>query len=71
MYKPKFHHQWLPDTLDIEYGFPENVGTALQQMGYAIRQRGEIGRTEVIKILPDGKFESVADNRGDDDAEGW
>lgn len=71
VYKPKFHHQWLPDTLDIENGFPENVGTALQQMGYAIRQRGEIGRTEVIKILPDGKFESVADNRGDDDAEGW
>ncbi len=43
----------------------------LQKMGYTIKQRGGIGRTEVIKILPDKKFEAVADNRGDDDAEGW
>jgi hypothetical protein len=25
----------------------------------------------VIKVLPGGKFEAVADNRGDDDAEGY
>lgn len=71
VYKPKFHHQWLPDTLNIEEGFDENVRSSLEKMGYAIKQRTGIGRTEVIKILADGKFESVADNRGDDDAEGW
>lgn len=71
VWKPKFHHQWLPDTLDIEKGFPQATKDALQKMGYAIKQRSGIGRTEVIKVLPDGKFEAVADNRGDDDAEGW
>ena len=71
VYKPKFHHQWLPDVLNIEKGFPENVKDSLQKMGYKIAQRGAIGRTEVIKVLPDGKFESVADNRGEDDAEGY
>jgi gamma-glutamyltranspeptidase/glutathione hydrolase len=70
-YKPKFHHQWLPDTLDVEKGFPKNVQDELQKMGYSIKQRSSIGRTEVIKVLPDKKFEAVADNRGDDDAEGW
>lgn len=71
VYRPKFHHQWLPDQLDIEMNFPEDVKTALQKMGYTIHERGAIGRTEVIKVLPDGKFEAVADKRGDDAAEGW
>lgn len=71
VYEPKFHHQWLPDSVDVEKKFPTDVITALQEMGYKIAQRGGIGRTEVIKVLPNGKFEAVADNRGDDDARGW
>jgi gamma-glutamyltranspeptidase/glutathione hydrolase len=71
VYKPKFHHQWLPDQIDVEKSFPKNTGDALQKMGYKIVERGSIGRTEVIKILPDGSFEAVADNRGDDAAEGY
>lgn len=69
--KPKFHHQWLPDTLDVEKDFPEAIRENLKKMGYAIKQRSSIGRTEVIKVLPDKKFEAVADSRGEDAAEGW
>ncbi|MBC7872910.1 MAG: gamma-glutamyltransferase, partial [Ferruginibacter sp.] len=69
--QPKFHHQWFPDTLRVEKDFPQPVREALQKMGYALKQRENIGRTEVIKVLPDGKFEAVADKRGDDSAEGW
>ena len=71
VYKPKFHHQWLPDELYVEKGFSSTLLTALKGMGYTIKERGAIGRTEIIKVLPDGKFEAVADNRGDDAAEGW
>jgi gamma-glutamyltranspeptidase/glutathione hydrolase len=76
VYKPKFHHQWLPDQLEVEKGFPQTIRDALQKKGYAINERGAIGRTEVIKVLADGssaklRFEAVADIRGDDDAEGW
>jgi len=71
VYKPKFHHQWLPDTLEVEKGFPQPVKDALTKKGYVIQERGGIGRTEVIKVLPGGKFEAVADRRGDDDAEGY
>lgn len=71
VYKPKFHHQWLPDTLEVEKGFPQVVKDALNKKGYAIKERSGIGRTEVIKVLPGGKFEAVADRRGDDDAEGY
>jgi gamma-glutamyltranspeptidase/glutathione hydrolase len=40
-------------------------------MGYKILQRENIGRTELILVLPDGRFEAVADKRGDDSAGGW
>ncbi len=71
VYKPKFHHQWLPDTLDIEKGFANDVLDSLKKMGYKTILRGGIGRTEAIKVLNDGKFEAVGDIRGDDDAEGY
>lgn len=72
VYKPKFHHQWLPDEVMTEKGFPPAVKEAMQRMGYSFsRERGGIGRTECIRVLPNGKFEAVADNRGDDAAEGY
>jgi len=71
VYKPKFHHQWLPDEVFIEASFPAETKAALEKMGYKFNSRGAIGRTEVIKVLPNGKFEGVADNRGDDGAEGY
>ncbi len=72
VYKPKFHHQWLPDEVMIEKGFPPAVKEAMLKMGYSFsRERSGIGRTECIRVLPNGKFEAVADNRGDDAAEGY
>lgn len=69
--KPKFHHQWLPDELYVENDFPESVAADLQKMGYKIVKRSSIGRTEVIRVLPDGTLEAVGDRRGDDSAEGY
>jgi gamma-glutamyltranspeptidase/glutathione hydrolase len=69
--QPKFHHQWLPDTLHVEKSFPQEIMDGLGKMGYKINVRNAIGRTEVIKVLPGGKFEGIADKRGDDAAEGF
>jgi gamma-glutamyltranspeptidase/glutathione hydrolase len=68
--KPKFHHQWLPDRIDVEKGFPEDVRDQLIKMGYQLNERSSIGRTELIKISA-AKIEAVADKRGDDAAEGF
>lgn len=68
--KPKFHHQWLPDEIQVEESFPQATQQQLQQMGYKVIRRGSIGRTEVIKI-EDGKIEAVADSRGNDAAAGY
>ncbi|GAB3021560.1 gamma-glutamyltransferase [Niabella terrae] len=69
--QPKFHHQWLPDEVSLERGFSATTAKALEKMGYELRSRGGIGRTELIKVLPDGSFEAIADSRGDDSAAGW
>ncbi|MDP4130136.1 MAG: gamma-glutamyltransferase [Bacteroidota bacterium] len=69
--KPKFHHQWKPDVLYMEKGFPDTVIGKLREMGYRIEPRSAIGRTELIQISPTGSMEAVADGRGDDAAEGY
>lgn len=73
--KPKFHHQWLPDSLFVEEDFPASLSDALMKMGHKIRKRTPIGRTEAIRIRYDEngkrKLEAVGDKRGDDAAEGY
>ena len=68
---PKFHHQWLPDEVSVEKTFSQNTILALEKMGYNIKQRGSIGRTEGILIGPTGKRITVADKRGDDAVTGF
>ncbi len=68
--KPKFHHQWLPDELFVEDDFDTTTLAALAAMGYTIKKRGGIGRTELIQVKGNRKI-AVGDKRGDDAAEGY
>jgi gamma-glutamyltranspeptidase / glutathione hydrolase len=68
----RFHHQWLPDAIQIEEGaLPDTVQAQLQAMGHTIKVRTPIGRVEAIFRQTDGKLRAVADNRGDDAAAGF
>jgi len=69
--KPKFHHQWLPDEVMVETSFSADTKAQLEKMGYTLKDRGGIGRTELIKILSNGKREAAADKRGDDSVAGF
>jgi gamma-glutamyltranspeptidase/glutathione hydrolase len=73
--KPKFHHQWLPDEVMIEKGFPPETKEQLEKMGYKCVDRGAIGRTELIKVLHGDSskrtIEAAADERGDDSVAGY
>lgn len=69
--KPKFHHQWLPDEVMVEADFDVETKKQLQSMGYKVTSRGGIGRTEIIRVLNNGKKETVADKRGDDSVAGF
>ncbi|PUZ22857.1 gamma-glutamyltransferase [Chitinophaga parva] len=68
---PKFHHQWLPDEVDLEKGFPDSTRLALKAMGYHLLPISQIGRTEAILANADGTLTAVGDHRGDDAAAGY
>lgn len=67
--KPKFHHQWLPDMIYVERTFPKETREKLQSLGYTIRERSPIGRTELIIVNSDGSLQAAADSRGEDHVE--
>ncbi|WP_207496811.1 gamma-glutamyltransferase [Aridibaculum aurantiacum] len=75
VYAPRFHHQWLPDVIQVEHDFPKNIVQQLQQMGYEVKTYGiagyasTIGRVELI-MINNGKIEAVADIRADDSVAG-
>ena len=63
---PKFHHQWLPETVLVENNFPESTIKDLEKNKYKIERTAQIGRTELIIIDEEGNAIAIADGRGDD-----
>lgn len=62
---PRFHHQWLPDEIQMEKDFAgELQRTELSAMGYAIKNVGDFGRIEGIMINQDGSMSAHSDRRG-------
>ncbi len=57
---PRFHHQYLPDRLDLEKKFPAEVGEQLRAMGYTVnrlavadeKNPGVWGDSELIAVDP-------------------
>ena len=60
---PRFHHQWLPDSVSHENGFSNSVLKDLKELGHAnIRTRAVIGDVNQIGIVDD-QIIAVSDPR--------
>ena len=71
---PRFHHQWLPDEINIEPNrFENTVFENLLKKGYKFNEKSVpvLGKIDAIMILSNGKLEGGADYRGDDKAVGF
>jgi gamma-glutamyltranspeptidase/glutathione hydrolase len=67
----RFHHQWLPDTVDTETDvFDAATQKSLIDKGYILKPRGTIGRVDAILNTPKG-YQGGADPRGDDTSLGF
>jgi gamma-glutamyltranspeptidase/glutathione hydrolase len=62
---PRFHHQWLPDEIQIEKDvFDSSMRSSLKTMGYSLKEIPEFGRVEGILFKEDGSFTGHTDRRG-------
>jgi len=59
---PRIHHQWFPDKLFLEKGFPVDSANLLEQLGHNIQYRRPWGSTMSIEFN-DGLFMGFADPR--------
>ncbi len=48
--QPRFHHQWLPDTLYLEPGFSPDTRAALEKMGYKVASTSGVASVEAIMV---------------------
>lgn len=69
----RFHHQWKPDYLLMEYNRPFNLSTlvSLYRKGHFVIPFPPLGSVDAIKVRADGTLAGGADPRGDDVAMGY
>jgi len=51
---PRLHHQWMPDEVRAEPGFPEDVLAALRAMGHRVMDSGGYSSANSIFVTPNG-----------------
>jgi gamma-glutamyltranspeptidase/glutathione hydrolase len=65
---PRFHHQWLPDSVGYEpFAFSPDTLKLLEGMGYKMSPQGEWGAAELIELGP-GQGGSTVGSAGNDAA---
>jgi gamma-glutamyltranspeptidase/glutathione hydrolase len=51
---PRLHHQWLPDEVSVEQGFPPETIRRLEERGHAVTVSRPWGSANSIAVTPDG-----------------
>jgi gamma-glutamyltranspeptidase/glutathione hydrolase len=69
---PRFHHQWLPDEIQMEQLFPQEMEEQMKQRGHTVKRKGHIGLINAIGIDPkSGERCGAADPRDNGSALGY
>ncbi|MGB7845517.1 MAG: gamma-glutamyltransferase [Candidatus Acidiferrum sp.] len=69
---PRFHHQWLPDQIQMEKLFSPEMEEQMKARGYNVKRRGHIGLVNAIGIdAKTGERCGAADPRDEGSALGY
>lgn len=69
---PRFHHQWLPDRIDVEkFSVSDDTKNNLRQKGHQLREVENMARTHIILVDEGGIKTGAADPRGDGSVKGY
>jgi gamma-glutamyltranspeptidase/glutathione hydrolase len=64
--RPKIHHQYLPDVIRYEKGYPNTTLRGLQKLGHSLEPSEKWGNVEAIQMdWSSGMILGVADSRGE------
>ncbi|MAA53204.1 MAG: gamma-glutamyltransferase [Phycisphaerae bacterium] len=60
----RFHHQWLPDTLQFEERWTDHsLIESMEGRGHVVGRRRDVGVVQVVDVLPDGRKRAASDPR--------
>jgi gamma-glutamyltranspeptidase/glutathione hydrolase len=68
--RPRFHHQWKPDTLAMEEGFSPDTIALLERRGHRISPIPTVATVEAVRVAG-GWLEGATDPRGHGKAAGY
>jgi gamma-glutamyltranspeptidase/glutathione hydrolase len=61
VFVPRWHHQWLPDTLVLEPNHP--MRAALEARGHVVREAPGFSAVQIVQRRLDGTFDAASDPR--------
>lgn len=62
-HRPRMHHQWYPDRLQVEVGFGVDTIGLLEERGHEVAVMGSIGTSLQTVAVRDGLFRGASDPR--------
>ncbi|HSK78496.1 MAG TPA: gamma-glutamyltransferase [Thermoanaerobaculia bacterium] len=63
--RPRLHHQWLPDRLEVEADtFSPETRAEIERRGHQVLVSSTAAKIHAVRLLPDGRAEAASDPRG-------
>lgn len=63
VFSPRVHHQWLPDVLKLDSGYPATALAALRAKGHQVVE-DDLGNVSAVWVSAEGEKVGVSDPRG-------
>jgi len=61
---PRIHHQWMPERLEIEQGWPiDGIDEAMKERGHTVERTDRGAAVQLIRVIHEGAIRAASDPR--------